>query len=177
MVDVVARLLNTTIADLLGEAPVQPVEHADRIGIWLASLPLSDRDWIEGVVKQLVERCQPRKRGRPRTRAKADKVPPSFVFGVKHLRAQFYQVVAAVAPRGVLRAQPTRRFPAPQCRDRHAQHLRSFAYAYQSFHIGGISTSLRRFHECCSSPAFRVNNWAVYSCFVLSDKRLSIWDM
>ena len=76
VVDVVARLLNTTIADLLGEAPVQPVEHADRIGIWLASLPLSDRDWIEGVVKQLVERCQPRKRGRPRTRPKADKVPP-----------------------------------------------------------------------------------------------------
>ncbi|MCW5230337.1 helix-turn-helix domain-containing protein [Verminephrobacter eiseniae] len=76
VVDVVARLLNTTIADLLGEAPVQPVEHADRIGIWLASLPLSDRDWIERVVKQLVERCQPRKRGRPRTRPKADKVPP-----------------------------------------------------------------------------------------------------
>ena len=76
VVDVVARLLNTTIADLLGEAPVQPVEHADRIGIWLASLSLSDRDWIERVVKQLVERCQPRKRGRPRTRSKADKVSP-----------------------------------------------------------------------------------------------------
>src|SRR6218665_340291 len=53
--DAVARLLNTTIAALLGEAPVEPVEHADRIGIWLASLPLSDRDWIERVVKQLVE--------------------------------------------------------------------------------------------------------------------------
>ena len=79
VVDVVARLLNTTIADLLGEAPIQPVEHADRIGIWLTSLPLSDRDWIERVVKQLVERCQPRKRGRPRTqlrpRLKVEKVP------------------------------------------------------------------------------------------------------
>lgn len=72
VVDVVARLLHTTIAELLNEAPVQPVEHADRIGIWLASLPLSDRDWIELVVKQLVERCQPRKRGRPRTRPKVD---------------------------------------------------------------------------------------------------------
>ena len=67
VVDVVARLLQTSVADLLGELPVQPIEHADRIGIWLANLSLSDRDWIEGVVKQLVARCQPRKRGRPRT--------------------------------------------------------------------------------------------------------------
>lgn len=46
VVDVVARLLNNTITDLLGEAPIQPVEHVDRIGIWLASLLLTDQDWI-----------------------------------------------------------------------------------------------------------------------------------
>jgi transcriptional regulator with XRE-family HTH domain len=68
VVDVIARLLNTTISALLDEAPVQPVEHAERIGIWLASLSLSDRDWIERVIKQLVEHCLPRKRGRPRIR-------------------------------------------------------------------------------------------------------------
>ena len=34
------------------------------------------RNWIAPVVKQLVDRCQPRKRGRPRTQPKADKVPP-----------------------------------------------------------------------------------------------------
>src|SRR6218665_3987889 len=78
VVDVVARLLNTTIADLLGEAPVQPAEHTDRIGLWMPSLPLSGRCWIEAVVKQRVEGCQPRKRGRPRTRPKPDKThPPS----------------------------------------------------------------------------------------------------
>ena len=69
VVDMVARLLNTSIADLLSEAPLQPVEQADRIGTWLKGLSLSDRDWIEGVVKLLVARCQPRKRGRPRTRS------------------------------------------------------------------------------------------------------------
>jgi transcriptional regulator with XRE-family HTH domain len=73
VIDVMARLLHTTIAELLEETPKQPVEHADRIGIWLGSLPLADRDWIERVVKQLVEHCQPRKRGRPRTHAKIDK--------------------------------------------------------------------------------------------------------
>src|SRR6218665_4044517 len=78
VVHVVARLLNTSIDDLLDEVPVHPVELADRNAIWLASLPLSDRDCIESVVKQLVERCQPRKRGRPRTRPKPDKThPPS----------------------------------------------------------------------------------------------------
>ena len=58
VVDVVARLLNTTIADLLGEAPVQPVEHADRIGIWLASLPLEQLFPLEQhrIVLLLVER-------------------------------------------------------------------------------------------------------------------------
>jgi len=75
VVDMVARLLNTTIAELLDEAPVQPIEHAERIGIWLAGLPVSDRDWIESVVKQLVERCQPRKRGRPRSRPKDGNTP------------------------------------------------------------------------------------------------------
>ena len=70
VVDVVARLLHTTIAELLDETPIQPIEHADRIGIWLANLSLPDRDWIERVVKELVERCKPRKRGRPRTRPK-----------------------------------------------------------------------------------------------------------
>lgn len=79
VVDTVARLLNTTIAELLAEEPIQPVEHAERIGIWLASLPLSDRDWIERVVKQLVERCQPRKRGRPRTRTRLNKSPTASV--------------------------------------------------------------------------------------------------
>jgi hypothetical protein len=70
VVDMIARLLHTTIADLLTESPAQPeaLEHIDRIGIWLTNLPLSDRDWIERVVKQLVEHCMPRKRGRPRTR-------------------------------------------------------------------------------------------------------------
>jgi transcriptional regulator with XRE-family HTH domain len=68
VVDMVARLLNTTIADLLTEDPVQPVEHADRIGILLASLSLPDRDWVERVVQQIVVRCHPRKRGRPRTK-------------------------------------------------------------------------------------------------------------
>jgi transcriptional regulator with XRE-family HTH domain len=76
VVDLVARLLHTTIAELLAEAPTQPVEHADRIGVWLSSLPLDDRDWIERVVKQLVEHCQPRKRGRPRTRTQLDKNLP-----------------------------------------------------------------------------------------------------
>ena len=75
VVDTVARLLNTTIANLLDEAPVQPVEHAKYISIWLASLPLSDRNWIEHVLKQLVELCQPRKRDRPRTRTRNDKTP------------------------------------------------------------------------------------------------------
>lgn len=69
-VDLIARLLHTTIAELLDENPVVPIEHAERIGIWLANLSLSDRDWIERVVKELVERCQPRKRGRPRTHPK-----------------------------------------------------------------------------------------------------------
>ena len=31
VVDTVARLLNTTIAELLAEEPIQPVEHAERI--------------------------------------------------------------------------------------------------------------------------------------------------
>ena len=55
VVDVVTRLLNTTIAELLAVAPAQPVEHAERIGILLASLPVSDRDqmgragWFMGI--------------------------------------------------------------------------------------------------------------------------------
>src|SRR6218665_768415 len=47
VLDALERLPNNTIDALLDAAHVQPVEHADRIGIWLASLPLSDRDWIE----------------------------------------------------------------------------------------------------------------------------------
>jgi transcriptional regulator with XRE-family HTH domain len=69
-VDLIARYLNTTIADLLEEALPPPLEHAERISILLAQLPLADREWIESVVKQLVDRCLPRKRGRPRTRSK-----------------------------------------------------------------------------------------------------------
>jgi transcriptional regulator with XRE-family HTH domain len=71
VVDTVARLLNTTIADLLAEESLPPLEHAERIGIWLSSLSVADCDWIEGVVKQLVQRCQPRPRGRPRTKPSA----------------------------------------------------------------------------------------------------------
>jgi transcriptional regulator with XRE-family HTH domain len=71
VVDTVARLLNTTIADLLAEESLPPLEHAERIGIWLSGLSVTDRDWIEGVVKQLVQRCQPRPRGRPRTKTTA----------------------------------------------------------------------------------------------------------
>ncbi len=69
VVDTIARLLNTTIAQLLAEEALPPLEHVERMGIWLSSLPVADRDWIESVVKQLVQRCQPRPRGRPRTRA------------------------------------------------------------------------------------------------------------
>lgn len=68
VVDTIARLLNTTIAQLLAEEALPPLEHVERMGIWLSSLPVADRDWIESVVKQLVQRCQPRPRGRPRTR-------------------------------------------------------------------------------------------------------------
>lgn len=73
VVDLMARLLHTTIADLLSESPIQPMEHGDRITVLLAGLSISDRDWVERIVKQLVERCQPRKRGRPRTRLSIEK--------------------------------------------------------------------------------------------------------
>ena len=69
VVDLIARLLHTTIAELLTEETLQPIEHAERMSILMSSLSLPDRDWVEGLVKQLVERCQPRKRGRPRTRS------------------------------------------------------------------------------------------------------------
>lgn len=68
VVDLIARLLHASIAELVGEEPTEPIEHAERLGILMSNLSLADRDWIEGVVKLLVERCQPRKRGRPRTR-------------------------------------------------------------------------------------------------------------
>jgi transcriptional regulator with XRE-family HTH domain len=74
VVELIARLLNTTIAELLNEAPVQPVEHAQRIEIWLANLPLTDRDWIEAVVKQLVERCRPSKSASTRSLVTKNKI-------------------------------------------------------------------------------------------------------
>lgn len=66
VVDTIARLLHTTIAQLLDEDALPPLEHVERMGIWLSSLTVADRDWIESVVKQLVQRCHPRKPGRPR---------------------------------------------------------------------------------------------------------------
>lgn len=85
VVDTIARLLNTTIAQLLAEEALPPLEHVERIGIWLSSLSVADRDWIEGVVKQLVQRCQPRPRGRPRTRAiAATSIKKSTASGQAH---------------------------------------------------------------------------------------------
>lgn len=71
VLDVMSRLLGTTMADLLAQKTPEPTEHAERISIWLSGLSMADRDWVEAVVKQLIQRCQPRKRGRPPRMAKS----------------------------------------------------------------------------------------------------------
>ena len=64
-VETISLLLNTTMMELIGDRAVAPVPQADRIGIWLSTLSQQDRDWITGIVKQLVAHCQPSPLGKP----------------------------------------------------------------------------------------------------------------
>ena len=71
VVDMVARLLHTSMASLLAEEPLPVLEHSEHLGILLSGLSLDDRDWVVAMVQHLVAKCQPRKRGRPRMKALA----------------------------------------------------------------------------------------------------------
>ena len=64
-VETISLLLNTTMMELIGDRTVAPVPQADRIGIWLSTLSQADREWITGIVKQLVAHCQPSPLGKP----------------------------------------------------------------------------------------------------------------
>ena len=64
-IETISLLLNTTMMELIGDRTVAPVPQADRIGIWLSTLSQADREWITGIVKQLVAHCQPSPPGKP----------------------------------------------------------------------------------------------------------------
>lgn len=60
--DRLARVLNTSTADLLSEASAAPSDQAMRISTWLASMPSEDSEFVVSQIKALCDYIQHKSR-------------------------------------------------------------------------------------------------------------------
>lgn len=65
--DKLARVLNTSTADLLSGASAAPSDQAMRISAWLASMPTEDSEFVVSQIKSLCDYIQHKSRRRSRT--------------------------------------------------------------------------------------------------------------